>query len=170
MEPFDRFGQICFAPDTGAGGGSPEEKTEPNPKAAEFEALKAQASEDKAKREEAERKLADYEKAKLTEDERKALEDKKLHEATISKFRTLQAKALGIDEKYIDLIKGDTDDEIEKSAGLLAEALKKKEEETEERVKKDVAYTGAPGASADKDQAMDPKAFYEGIIKNTRAR
>lgn len=161
-----RSGFPCLAPDAGAEGEGAGNTKVPDPKDAELEALKAQMADEKAKREEVEKKLADSEKEKLTEEQRRDLEAKQLHDASVAKLRALQAKALGIDEAYIDLIKGNTDEEIEKSANLLAAALKKTAEETETKVKKDVAFTGAPGASAKQPEtAQDPADFYRGILK-----
>ena len=158
--------RMLFAPDDGgAGGGAGEEK---DPKDIELENLKAQLDAERQKAAEAEKKLKDAEDARLSEDERKAAADKEEKAKTVSTIKELQAKALGIDSKYIGLIQGETADEIKESATLLADMLKENSEAVEKRVKESVAKTGAPGASMDSEEEMDPRDFYKSIHPATK--
>lgn len=170
-----RFERLFLAPsEDGAGTPEqeqePEKDREPNPMKAELEGLRQQLEDERKRREEAERRISEAEKAKLTDDERKAAEDKELRDATITKFKHLQAKALGIDEKYVSLISGSTPEEIEAAAALLSEMLQKKAEEVEAGVKTSMARTGAPGASAAIGDEVDPKDFYAGLMKEQKGR
>lgn len=170
-----RFERLFLAPsEDGAGapeqGQEPGNDREPDPVRAELEGLRQQLEDERKRREDAERRISEAEKARLTDDERKAAEDKELRDATISKFKQLQAKALGIDERYASLIGGSTPEEIEAAAALLAEMLQKKAEEVEAGVKMSMARTGAPGASAAIGEEMDPKEFYAGIMKEQKGR
>ncbi len=151
--------------DGGAGGSGSEEK---DVKDTEIESLKKQLEEQKAKAEEAEKRLKDNEEAKLTEEEKREAAQKEEKAKTVSKMKELQAKALGLDAKYVDLIQGESAEDIEKSATLLSQMLKEKADEVEKSVKQQVSKTGAPGASADKDEAVEPSEFYKSILKSQR--
>ena len=160
------FGCFCMAPDDGgAGGGSEGEK---DPKDIELENLKQQLEAEKQKAAEAEKKLKDAEDAKLSEDERNAAAAKEEKSKTVATIKELQAKALGIDVKYIRLIQGETADEIKENAELLANMLKENAEAVEKKVKESVAKTGAPGASMDSDEEMDSKDYYKSIYPNNK--
>ena len=158
--------RMFFAPDDGgAGGGAGDEK---DPKDIELENLKVQLESERQKTAEAEKKLKDAEDAKLTEDERNAAAAKEEKAKTVSTIKRLQAQALGIDEKYIGLIQGETADEIEQNAKLLSQMLKENSEAVEKRVKESVSKTGAPGASTETDEEMDPKDYYTSILNSSK--
>lgn len=159
------FPRVFLAPDDGGAGGGEGEK---DPKDIELENLKQQLEAEKQKSAEAEKKLKDAEDAKLTEDERNAAAAKAEHEKTTAKIKELQAKALGIDPKYVSLIQGETAEEIEKNANLLSDMLKENSAAVEKRVKESVAKTGAPGASMDTDEEVDSKTFFESILNNSK--
>ncbi|MBQ3729704.1 MAG: hypothetical protein II903_09410 [Spirochaetales bacterium] len=159
------FPRVFLAPDDGGAGGGEGEK---DPKDIELENLKAQLDAEKQKTAEAEKKLKDAEDAKLTEDERNAAAAKAEKDKTTAKIKELQAKALGIDPKYVSLIQGETAEEIEKNATLLSDMLKENSEAVEKRVKESVAKTGAPGASMDSDEEMDSKDYYKSIYPNNK--
>ena len=159
------FPRVFLAPDDGGAGGGEGEK---DPKDIELENLKAQLDAEKQKTAEAEKKLKDAEDAKLTEDVRNAAAAKAEKDKTTAKIKELQAKALGIDPKYVSLIQGETAEEIEKNATLLSDMLKENSEAVEKRVKESVAKTGAPGASMDSDEEMDSKDYYKSIYPNNK--
>ncbi len=157
---------MLLAPDDGGAGGGGEE--ERDPKDTELENLRAELEAEKQKAAEAEKKLKDAEDAKLTEDERNAAAAKAEKEKTTAKIKELQAKALGIDPKYVSLIQGETTEEIEKNANLLSDMLKENSEAVEKRVKGSVARTGAPGASTEMNEAMEPKDFYRSVLDSQK--
>lgn len=159
------YPRVNLAPDDGGAGGGEGEK---DPKDIELENLKAELEAEKQKSAEAEKKLKDAEDAKLTEDERNAAAAKLEKDKTTAKIKELQAKALGIDSKYVSLIQGETAEEIEKNANLLSDMLKENSEAVEKRVKESVAKTGAPGASTDKEEAMDSTEFYKDLYNNRK--
>lgn len=167
LEPL-LLGMHIMAPDDGgaggAGGKEPEASTD-----AEIENLKHQLQAEQQKVAEAEKKLKDAEEAKLTDDERRQAAEKEEKAKTAATIKELQAKALGIDVKYIGLIYGETADEIKGNATLLAEMLKENSEAVEKRVKETVARTGAPGASAEKDEAVNSKDFYASILDSQKS-
>lgn len=126
-----RFERLFLAPvDDGAGapeqGQEPGNDREPDPVRAELEGLRQQLEDERKRREDAERRISEAEKARLTDDERKAAEDRELRVATISKFKQLQAKALGIDERYASLIGGSTPEEIEAAARCWPRCYRKR--------------------------------------------
>lgn len=157
---------MLLAPDDGGAGGGGEEGKDP--KDIELENLQAQLEAEKQKTAEAEKKLKDAEDARLTEDERNAAAAKAEKEKTTAKMKELQAKALGIDPKYVSLIQGETAEEIEKNATLLADMLKENSETVEKRVKESVAKTGAPGASTESSEAMEPEDFYNSVLNSQK--
>ena len=159
------FPRVFLAPDDGGAGGGEGEK---DPKDIELENLKQQLEAEKQKSAEAEKKLKDAEDAKLTEDERNAAAAKAEHEKTTAKIKELQAKALGIDPRYVSLIQGETAEEIEKNANLLSDMLKENTEAVEKRVKESVAKTGAPGASTESSEAMEPEDFYNSVLNSQK--
>lgn len=167
LEPL-LLGMHIMAPDNGgaggAGGKEPEASTD-----AEIENLKQQLQAEKQKVADAEKKLKDAEEAKLTDDERRQAAEKEEKAKTVAKIKELQAKAIGIDPKYVDLIKGETAEEIEKSANQIAAMIKENSEAVEKKVKETVARTGAPGASAEKDEAVNSKDFYASILEGQKS-
>jgi hypothetical protein len=155
-----------MAPDDGgADGGTPEEK---DVKDTEIESLKQQLEEQRAKAEEAEKRLKENEDAKLSEEEKREAQQKEEKAKTVSKFKELQAKALGLDAKYVGLIQGENAEDIEKSATLLSQMLKEKADEVEKNVKQQVANTGAPGASAEMKEAVEPSEYYKNLLKTQK--
>lgn len=157
---------MFLAPDGGGtGGGAGEEK---DPKDIELEGLKEQLEAERQKAAEAEKRLKDAEDARLSEDERREAAAKAEKDKTTARIKELQAKALGIDARYIGLIQGETAEEIEKSANLLSDMLKENSETVEKRVKESVAKTGAPGASTETDGEMDSKDFYTSIMNSPK--
>lgn len=157
---------MLLAPDNGGAGGGGEE--ERDPKDIELENLKQQLEAEKQKSAEAEKKLKDAEDAKLSEDERNAAAAKAEKEKTTAKIKELQAKALGIDSKYVSLIQGETAEEIEKNANLLSDMLKENSAAVEKRVKESVAKTGAPGASTENIEAMEPEDFFNSVLDSQK--
>lgn len=153
--------------DGGAGGGATEEK---DPRDAEIEGLRKKLDEQRQKTEDAEKRLKDSEDAKLSEDERRAAADRDEKARTVSKIKELQAKALGIDSKYAGLIQGETAEEIEGSATLLSQMLRENAERVENDIKKQVSRTGAPGASVEREEAMDSSEFYMDLLRKQKQK
>ena len=130
--------------DGGAGGGAAEEK---DPRDAEIEGLRKQLDEQRQKADDAEKRLKESEDAKLSEDERRAAAD-----------------------RYAGLIQGETAEEIEGSATLLSQMLRENAESVENDIKKQVSRTGAPGASVEREEAMDSSEFYMDLLRKQKQK
>lgn len=129
--------------------------------------LEQQLAAEKAAREAVEKKLADEAKAKMTEDQRRQAELDEARAGLLAEHETLQLKTLGVGEEYLPLVAGGSADEVKRNGTLLAKLMETVRSETEAKVKKEVARTGAPGGRQDHDGddgEMSSKDFFSSIL------
>ncbi len=168
------FTRLFFDEDTGGGGGSATGTTPPDPIDPQgTEGTSKQLAAEKAAREAAEKELADLKKAQMTEEQRRQAELDDARSSLLAEHEMLQLKTLGVAEEFKPLLTGATAEEIKQHADLLAKLISSVKEETEAKVKKEVAKTGAPGGRQDHDDdegEMSPADFYRLVLNGGTKR
>lgn len=165
------FTRIFFAADDGGSGGN-DAPPAPDQGAQDGTAdktlrLEQRLAEEKQAREAAEKKLADEAKAKMTEDQRRQAELDEARAGLLAEHEALQLKSVGIAEEYLPLVAGMTADEVKRNGALLAKLIDTVRSETEAKVKKEVARTGAPGGRQESDGdggEMSSRDFFKSIL------
>ena len=161
----DRRFRFYLMPDTGSGGGGEDTQPEDSGKDdGETEAMRKELEELRKEKAERERKAEEERKAKMTEDEKAKAELDKERASLLDQHRKLQLEAAGLDEGYAPLITGSTSDEIRKNGELVKKLIEKVQAETEARVKKEMAKTGAPGSGGKDDAPVSDEDYYKTIL------
>lgn len=170
------FTRILFAADDGlpAGGGDePSADPSADPASvgnAEAEKLKKQLEEERLAREAAEKKLAEEAKGRMTEDQRRQVELEEERRSLLAEHEILQLKAVGVTEEFQPLVAGSNSGEVHRNGELLGKLIEQVRAETEAKVKKDLARTGAPAADLgdNGDGEVDGESYFTELLKRQK--